>query len=339
VGERDQGTASGRLRPSDGDRPFHAMQSALAARRYFLDQWTIKEIAAELGVSRFKVSRLIEWARTQGLVRIEIESAVRSDFELSAKLKASFGLRDALVVADLDGAAEAVRRELATVAGMAVAELIGPNDVVGISWGRTLDLVAEYLPELRARRVVQLVGGMATVESATGGIDLVRRFAAGAGAESHPLLVPLIVRSAVAAASLRQDPLVAKTLALIDDVTVAIAGVGAWDPPASRLIECFEGSEIEDLRQRGACADLCGLMFTSDGEILESWAEERRIGISADQLHHVPTVAAVGAGSEKRGALAAVLRSGMVDVAITDAGSARELVSQEGAAKGDARTA
>jgi len=305
---------------------MHAMQATLAARRYFLDGWTIKKIAAELGVSRFKAARLLDWARAEGLVRIEIVNTTRSDAELSAELRSVYGLSDALVVADLAGAADAIARDLAEVAALAVAELVSPNDIVGISWGRTLDLLVEYLPEFRAQRVVQLIGGLATLESASGGIELVRSFAAKANTDGYPLLAPVLVRDEAAAESLRRDPIVAETLKLIDDVTVIVAGVGAWgEPSGSRMVECFTTTEREELRRQGVCADLCGFLFTDKGEVLLE-SVGARIGISLAQLEAAETVVAVAGGAEKRAALAAVLRSGIVDVLITDAGSARDLL-------------
>lgn len=305
---------------------MHAMQATLAARRYFLDGWTIKKIAAELGVSRFKAARLLDWARAEGLVRIEIVNTTRSDAELSAELRFAYGLSDALVVADLAGAADAIARDLAEVAALAVAELVSPNDVVGISWGRTLDLLVEYLPEFRAQRVVQLIGGLATLESASGGIDLVRSFAAKANTDGYPLLAPVLVRDEAAADSLRHDPIIAETLKLIDDVTVIVAGVGTWvGPSRSRMVECFTAAEHEELRRQGVCADLCGFLFTDKGEVLLE-SVGARIGISLAQLEAAETVVAVAGGAEKWTALAAVLRSGIVDVLITDAASARDLL-------------
>jgi len=305
---------------------MQAMQASLAARRYFLDGWTIKKIADELGVSRFKAARLLEWARAEGIVRIEIVNTTRSDPELSAELKGAYGLADALVVADLDGAAGVVVRDIAELAGLAVAELVSPTDVVGISWGRTLDLLVEYLPECRAQRVVQLVGGLATLQSASDGIDLVRRFAAKAHTAAYPLLAPLLIRDLAAAESLRRDPIVAETLRLIDDVRVIVAGVGSWDAPSvSRMRECFTADELDELRRRGVRADLCGFLFGADGEVVPPPAGAR-IGIGIDQLRAAETVVAVAGGTEKRLALAAVLRSGIVDVVITDAGSARFLI-------------
>lgn len=317
---------------------MHATHATLAARRYYLDGWTIKKVAAELGVSRFKAARLLEWAREEGLVRIEIANTTSSDPDLSAELRAAYGLSDALVVADLDGRADVVVRGLAEVAGLAVAELLSPADVVGISWGRTLDRLVEYLPDCRAQRVVQLVGGLSTIESASGGIELVQRFAARAHTQGYPLLAPLLVRELAAADSLRREPIVAEALGLIADVSVVVAGVGGWGKPsASRMHECFTGAELEELARRGVCADVCGFLFDAGGELVPMPAGER-IGIGIERLRAAKTVIAVAGGTEKRAAIAAVLRSGIVDMLITDAGTARALVESVGP-RGSARRA
>jgi DNA-binding transcriptional regulator LsrR (DeoR family) len=307
-------------------RPVQAMQATLAARRYFIDGWTIKQIASELEVSRFKAARLLDWARAEGIVKIEIVNTARSDVDLSSELRTAFGLRDAVVVAGLDGGSDAVGPELAEMAALVVAEIVTASDVVGVSWGRTLDLVVERLPSFHANSVVQLVGGFATLESASGGVELVRQLAAKASTTGYPLLAPLRVRDR-AADALRQDPVISQTLGLMDQVTVVVAGVGSWgQPPASRMIECFDQDEVEALRERGTLADLCGFLLDTHGVVVDQ-PEDERIGISLGQLNEVGTVLAICGGAEKRQALGATLRSGLVDILVTDAGSAGELLA------------
>ncbi len=308
--------------------PFRATQAAFAARRYLVDGANIKDVAAELGMSRFKAARLVDWARAAGLVRIEISSGADTDVALSAELEHAFGLERALVVAGLDGPVESVRDALAEVAARGIAELVGPRDVVGVSWGSTLDAVVDRLPGLRAAGVVQLVGGMATLRSATGGVDLVRRLALHAGTDGYALVAPLIVRTAASADALRGEPMIAETLRRVEDVTIAVAGIGSWDPPSSRLIELFDDREIERFRRRGVSADLCGIMVAADGTLpAPASVDARRIGILPAQLDAVPRVVAVAGGAEKHEAIHAVLRSGLVDVLITDAGSAAALLA------------
>ena len=53
-------------------------RSAMAevARLYYVRELTQQQIAERLGVSRFKVLRLLEQARTEGVVRFEIDEPV-----------------------------------------------------------------------------------------------------------------------------------------------------------------------------------------------------------------------------------------------------------------------
>ena len=69
---------------TDGARgPAHLVLTASVARRYYLDGRSKVEIAEEFALSRFKVARLLEDARSSGLVRIEIGHPGVVDVELS----------------------------------------------------------------------------------------------------------------------------------------------------------------------------------------------------------------------------------------------------------------
>jgi DNA-binding transcriptional regulator LsrR (DeoR family) len=93
-------------------------------------------------------------------------------------------------------------------------------------------------------------------------------------------------------------------------------------------MECFSSGEVEAIRARGAVADLCGITFAADGSLLSSPDEDtRRIGIHPHALAALPRVVAIAGGSDKHGAIAAILRSGFVDILITDAGSARSVLA------------
>ena len=95
--------------------------TALVARRYYLDGQTKSQIADELGVSRFKVARILETAVRDGIVRISIDIPPEVDLDLSQKLEQRFGLRQVLVVrTEEDGTLDAMRRML----GRACASLL-----------------------------------------------------------------------------------------------------------------------------------------------------------------------------------------------------------------------
>src|SRR6187200_1477276 len=93
---------------------------ASVARRYYLDGRSKIEIAEELGLSRFKVARLLEAARELGLVRIEIRHAGQIDVDLSARIQDRFALQHAVVVDTADDDPAHLRQQL----GRAAAELL-----------------------------------------------------------------------------------------------------------------------------------------------------------------------------------------------------------------------
>ena len=78
--------------------PAELVMAAAVARRHYLAGRSKIEIADELGISRFKVARLLDFARERGMVRIEIVAEGDIDLDRSARLQETFGLRHAIVV-------------------------------------------------------------------------------------------------------------------------------------------------------------------------------------------------------------------------------------------------
>src|SRR6202050_714960 len=80
------------------DRPSEVVLAARVARQYYLEGVSKVDIADRLGISRFRVARVLAGAGDAGLVRIEIGLPGGSlDAALSAELCSAFGLRHAFV--------------------------------------------------------------------------------------------------------------------------------------------------------------------------------------------------------------------------------------------------
>src|SRR5258706_4429711 len=100
--------------------PAHLVLTASVARRYYLDGRSKVEIAEEFALSRFKVARMLDDARTSGLVRIEIGHPGVIDVELSAQLMETLGLTHCVVTDTPDDHPASLRGHL----GIAAAELL-----------------------------------------------------------------------------------------------------------------------------------------------------------------------------------------------------------------------
>ena len=307
---------------------LQVVTTVLAARRYFLDGASKSEIAEELGISRFRVARLLEAARRDGIVRIEIGAPPDINVDLSIELAARYGLRDVLVVRTIDGPDGFKREQLGRACAELLSETLEADDVLGLSWGRTLHSMVGYLSRLPARTGVQIVGSVPTLELDVNSMEVVRRVADCAGGPVYPLPVPLLVDSPEMAAALRSDPHVHKTIAMFDHLTKAVVGIGAWTASGSTVRSTLPVDLAAALDAAGAVADVCANVLDSSGrEIRAGGLPGRLIAISPNQLRAVPDVVAIAGGAAKAPAILAALLSGLIHQLITDEEAARLLLA------------
>ena len=143
------------------DRPSEVVLAARVARQFYLEGVSKVDIADRLGISRFRVARLLDSARDAGMVRIEIGLPGGTlDAGLSAELCSAFGLRHAFVFNFPDNDEQALRHRLGEATGQALMDLITPGDVLGMSWSRTLSGLAASLTQIPPCPIVQLTGAV-----------------------------------------------------------------------------------------------------------------------------------------------------------------------------------
>lgn len=310
---------------------LETMQLVVAARRHYLDGATKSAIASELGVSRFKVARLLDEALRTGVVTIEVNAPSDVDVDLSLELTARFGLRQALVLRLAEGPEEFRRQQLGRAAAEALADLVEEGDVVGVSWGRTLHEMVQALPRLPHSTVVQIVGSVPSADLHVNSLDLARAIAERADSPVHALHVPLVVDSADTAARLRNDEHVAATIALFDQLTKAVVSIGAWTSGNSSLMLALPDQLRTTIRDAGGVADLCATVLDQEGrEVTAGNLSGRSISISTEQLRRVPDVIAVVGGTARVAAIKATLRSGLVHRLVTDDRTAQALALVDG---------
>src|SRR5258705_8761324 len=110
------------------DRPSEVVLAARVARQFYLDGVSKIDIAEQLGISRFRVARLLDSAREAGMIRIEIGLPRGNlDAGLSAELCSAFGLKHAFVFNFPDEEEEALPHRLGAAAGPALMDLTSPR--------------------------------------------------------------------------------------------------------------------------------------------------------------------------------------------------------------------
>jgi DNA-binding transcriptional regulator LsrR (DeoR family) len=305
--------------------PGKLLQATAIARRYFIEQKGKTGIAAEFGISRFQVARILERARRTGLVRISIVVPAPIDAHLSEELRTARRLRHAVVVTTPERPEAALRHQLGTAAGAMVSDLVTPGKTLGVGWGRSLDAMAEAVRLARCD-IVQMTGGAGVREISEESVKLVQQLASLSGGRAYPIYAPFVLDTAEAAAALRRQSHVAEAVRKFAHVSVAVTAVGTWDPPNSRLRSSLPGQERRGLERRGVVAELCGMLIDADGKLVETEVTPRCIGIRAEQWRRIPEVVAVAGGRPKRLALQALLAGRWITSLVTDSATAQALI-------------
>jgi DNA-binding transcriptional regulator LsrR (DeoR family) len=306
--------------------PAQLVLTASVARRYYLDGRSKVEIAEEFALSRFKVARLLDDARSSGLVRIEIGHPGVVDVELSARLMEALGLTHCIVTDTPDDHPATLREHLGTAAAELLSEIVTPEDVLGLSWARSVSAMASVLRVLAPVPVVQLTGALARPGADDSSIELVREVARVAGGAAYFFYAPMAVPDPATARALRGQPEVARAFGLIGSVTKAVAGVGAWEPEQSTLYDATSEAERVELREAGVCAEVSGVLIDDEGHPVTAPLTERMIGITAAQMRAVPEVIGIVYGLAKARAVLAAVRGGYVDSLVTHSTLATALI-------------
>ncbi len=298
--------------------PAEMVLMASVARRFYLDGISKSDIAQQMGLSRFKVARLLDRAVATGLVQIHIGWPGELDVALSTDVQERYGLRRVLVVNVNDEQPEAQRVAVGATAAELLSETVTSSDVLGLAWGRSLAEMARALRRMATCDVVQLTGALQSSDGAElSSVDLVRDVARLCGGAAYYFHAPMIVATGTLGDALRAQPEVARAISRFPEVTKAFVGIGAWHRGSSTIFDALPAAQAEGLARAGVCAEISGIVIDPAGRPLDVPLARRIIGISASQLAAVPDVTALAYGADKVLAVASALRSGMVHGLVT----------------------
>jgi DNA-binding transcriptional regulator LsrR (DeoR family) len=320
-------SGSGTAQPVDLGEMWAAEK---AARRFYLGDRSKMEIAAEMGVSRFKVARLLDLAHSSGMVTITIRGAGEVDGDLSLAVQDRFALRDVLVLSSPDNADDTAMREvLGGAAANLLSSVLDRHDVLGLGWARAVLAMVANLATLPPCAVVQLSGALMRPDVEPDSIELVRNVARISGGSASFFYAPMIADTPAAARSIRAQSDVAAARAKYDTVTTAVVGVGGWTPAASTLSQALTAPERSVVLRSGVYTDLSGVLLDRHGRPARTALNERIIGITAAQLRAIPNVIGIAYGVDKVGPAHAALTGGYVNSLVTHVSFARALLGYD----------
>jgi DNA-binding transcriptional regulator LsrR (DeoR family) len=306
---------------------------ARIAQMYHLEGKRQAEIAEALYMSQATVSRMLKRAEQENIVRTTVIAPSGTFAELEGALRQRFGLTEAIVVDCTEDREGPIMARIGEAAAHFVEVTLRSDEVVGVSsWSRTILRMVENLHPLRgvrARHVVQILGGMGDVSVQTYGAELIGRLARLTGAEPRPLLVQGVTSSREAKLVMLADPVVRETMDMYGHLSLAIIGIGGAE--LSELLvragNVLSTQEMDRLREAGAVGEISFRFFDKEGQRVATSTDDRVIGITLEELRAAKRVVALAGGQSKTAAIAGALTMGIIDVLVTDKFTAARLVA------------
>lgn len=302
------------------------------ARMYYEQNLGQTEIAEQLSLSQPTVSRLLKRAREENIVRTIVTPPAGVYPDLEDKLQRRYGLRQAIVVDCTNDSGEVMRREIGAGAAYYLETTLKENEVIGISsWSETLLAMVNAMHPLSRQtgaQVVQTLGGVGNPSAEVHAARLTGRLADLVHGSVVPLPAPGVVGSPESLQVLLEDQFVQQAMALFDQLTVALVGIGAVEP--SKLLassgNIFSPEELDLLKEHGAVGDVCLRFFDCEGQPVLTSLNERVVGIELEQLRNVERSVGVAGGQRKFEAIHGAIAGGWINVLITDRFTAKRLV-------------
>ena len=293
----------------------HRVTLAEVATAYFVQDLTKVDIAKNFGISRFQVARLLEEARANGVVSIEVHDPRLPRSAREKTLAIELGV-DAARIVEVGNTAAAAEGFGAAVFA-ALVEAIRPGMTVGVSWSRTLDRAARYVPDLPPCHLVQLTGAFELPGSGAFR-QMLQQLDRRGGIETFPLYAPLVVDRPSTAEDLRRQPVIAQTLSRADSMDLAVVAVGAWKPGESAVWDKVYPDVRQACTRAGVVAEFSGILLNATGDVIETPLDGRVIAITLPQLQQAAQVIGFAHGSGRAAALRAATASGAFSSVIVD---------------------
>ena len=246
---------------------------------------------------------------------VQVGFQQRGDLELAPvrglDLARAAGLQRLVTVGSTQWPAD--REALGKTVAREITRVLHDDDVLGISWSRTLQLAVHHLPALPHNDVIQLAGALSTDDHAS---ESPRLLAPLRCRSAWPLWAPLVVEQADSLMKSREIEL---TLRRADSLDVAVLAVGGWSPETSTVWPRIAVDVARAAQRAGAVAEVSGHLLDAEGHQLDTPVSGMIVAASVAQLRAARRKVAVASGADRAPAVLAAVRGGLVDHLVCDA--------------------
>ncbi len=305
-----------------------------AARMYYYQDMKTETIARELKVSRSTVSRMISFAKAQGLVELRIRDPREGSQPMEQEIRAQFGVRSVSVVEVRENAPEQEwLDQVALFAANYLNTIMDSNKILGIAWGTTISAIAAHLTPKSAPNsdIVQLNGAGNTQSLGINYAgEIFAQFAKNFGSRTDLFPVPTFFDYPETKTALWRERSIQRILEMQRKAHILLYSIGTLQAtPLSHVYSggYLETEDLDELERERVAGDIATVMFRADGSYADIPINRRASGPDLALFRKPEHGICVVSGRSKARGLQAALKGGFLTDLIVDKPTARLLLS------------
>lgn len=304
-----------------------------ALKMLYNDNCTLSEIASALNISRVTLNKLIEEAKSDGMVRIEVVDVRNTgkNFSTEIELYKKFNLKN-VILTDCSGLdVEGTNAKIARNAAEVLDRYITSKMTIGTTWGNTIKNITTMVSErqnLKGVTVCSLVGATNNPNISFQPTIVAQKLAEKLHATLKINTAPFLCSSASLCSQLKKEPHIASILNSVSTNDINLVGIGTTPDYGLTSPDGMPYTQktIDELKAAGAVGDIGGVFYDIEGKTCKVNFNSRIVTINLNDLkkHNMVIAAAGGKGKEK--AILGALKGGFIDILITDLQTANRVL-------------
>lgn len=304
----------------------------LVARLYYLENLTQQKIADTLGISRSKVSRLLLYARENGIVEIRL-NPIKTNMSkaLAEYIKKFLNLKEVIVVENVEKDEKIIARKIAKAGAEYISKILKDGQTVGWGWGRTIYLTVQFLnsnKKLSSNIFLPLIGGAGQTNRYYQSNSLVEKAADAFKARALYLNAPALFEDERTLSMFLKERAIENILNMWRRLSVAIFGLGKPVYESELIKAEIDSSIVLELIRERAVGDILARFFDKEGNLCRTKLNDLILGIDLNTLKEVPLRICLCGGEKKVEGIIAASKKGYFNVLVTDSTTASAILNR-----------
>ena len=295
---------------------------------YYIEGLTQQSIANKLNISRTKVSRYLNRARSEGIAEIKINYPAKDFSSLEYQIEEKYKISECIITSTLESS-ETTIEAMSGSLNNTLSRILEDGSYIGIGWGGSLREIAKYINVMEKNniKVVPMIGGLGKTGTGVHTNSVAKNIADRMNGISYMIHSPAVLDNREAKEIVEKDSNVSEIMGMSSKIDTAIIGISDLGMD-STLIKTgsFTAEDFKYLKSLDVVGDVNLIFIDENGNHVPNKIDERIVRVPLEVLKKIKHVIGVAFGKRKLKILLGALRGQIINILFTDEETATEII-------------